>query len=320
MGNCGHNAITEAVNTMGKNRIFYLLALAGGVIFYIAYRQWMGWLLLVVLLCLPALSLLLTLPALFTLKLRLACPEKIPQGTVVMSEVESQCWFPVPIYDCRFEVNHVMTGKRDKCRLGEAFPTEHCGSLICRVEKAWAFDYLGLFRFYLGSLPEAKMTVWPREIPVEEMPRLTQQLPLAWKPKPGGGFSEHHELRLYRPGDHLNQIHWKLSAKTGKLIIREAMIPVNRLATVAISVTGEASRLDEKFGRLLGACRYLLERNIPFQIYAVTGFGGEYLPIDTEQALTEAVERLLEATPAESEQTVPGMGAWIYQIGGNDHE
>ncbi len=305
---------------MGKNRFFYLLALVSGVIFYIAYRQWMGWLLLLAVLCLPALSLLLSLPALFTLKLRTVCSEKIPQGTFVMSELESRCWFPLPIYDCRFEVTHAMTGEKERCRLGDALPTEHCGGLICRVEKAWAFDYLGLFRFYLGSLPEGKMTVWPREISVEEMPKLTQQLPLAWKPKPGGGFSEHHELRLYRPGDHLNQIHWKLTAKTGKLMIREAMIPINRPATVAISVTGDASLLDEKFGRLLGACRYLLERNIPFQIYAVTGNGGEYLPVDTEQELTEAVEMLLSAPPAESEQMPPSMGAWTYQIGGNAYE
>ena len=47
------------------------------------------------------------------------------------------------------------------------------------------------------------------------------------KPKLGGGMAEDYDLREYRPGDMLNSIHWKLSSKTDKLIIREGLIPEN---------------------------------------------------------------------------------------------
>ncbi|MBR2633811.1 MAG: DUF58 domain-containing protein, partial [Lentisphaeria bacterium] len=43
------------------------------------------------------------------------------------------------------------------------------------------------------------------------------------RPKPGGGYGENYEIRQYRPGDNLNQIHWKLSAKVGDLMLREPM-------------------------------------------------------------------------------------------------
>ena len=48
------------------------------------------------------------------------------------------------------------------------------------------------------------------------------------KPKYGGGFSEEHDLRDYRPGDMSNSIHWKLSSKADQLIVREALDQVGK--------------------------------------------------------------------------------------------
>ena len=185
------------------------------------------------------------------------------------------------------------------------------------MEKAWACDYLGLFCFRL-SKPDS-VTVLVRPIPesVQELPRLQRPPVVAWKPKPGGGFAENHELRLYRPGDQLNQIHWKLSAKTGKLIIRESMIPVGQQARICICLAGTGDVLDRKFSRLLGICNYLLQRNIPHEIAAITGAGMVVLPVSSEQELTDAVDTLLMAAPAAQEQQLPYSGSWTYRIGGD---
>ena len=59
--------------------------------------------------------------------------------------------------------------------------------------------------------------------------------------KKGGGFSEFHENREYRPGDSVRDIHWKLSGKTDKLIVRQAMEPVQRRLVLAVETCGSTS-------------------------------------------------------------------------------
>ena len=62
---------------MPGRRICYFLTLLTGFGFYIAYGQWLSALLLAVILGLPWLSLLLSLPAIFTFRLEIAAPERM---------------------------------------------------------------------------------------------------------------------------------------------------------------------------------------------------------------------------------------------------
>ncbi|MBE6946714.1 MAG: DUF58 domain-containing protein [Ruminococcaceae bacterium] len=305
---------------MVKNRICYLACLVGVVIFYLAYRQWLGWLLLVAVLCLPILSLLLSLPALFTLKLEINCPKRLKKGEAECLKIKPRCFFPIPVYDCRAEVTRTITAERFLLRLNDPLPTEHCGILQCSIKKCWAYDYLGLFRFRMRKIAPCRMTVLPQEIPMAALPPRRRGIAQAWKPKPGGGFGENHEIRLYRPGDHLTQIHWKLTAKTNKLMIREPMVPVGRKAAVTMCITGTAEELDVKFGRLLGICNRLLLLNIPHDIYALTAEGLQTFPVEKPQDLSEAVEELLGAGGANEEQGISLPGVWVYRIGGDAGE
>jgi len=70
------------------------------------------------------------------------------------------------------------------------------------------------------------------------------------KPKHGGGYAEEHELREYRPGDMVNSIHWKLSSKTDKVIVREPL--TSQDAKIYIVVTGQSNKA-------LGSARYISE-------------------------------------------------------------
>ena len=301
---------------MWKNRFCYFGALIGGVVFYLANQQWLGWILLLFLLCLPVLSLIMSLPALFTLKLKLRCPGYVLRGEKLVVKVDSRCFFPVPLYSCRVQVYRPLTAEHYRLQQGDNLPTDHCGGLQCSREKAWACDYLGLFRFRLSKPDSVTVLVRPKPDAIQELPRLQRPPAVIWKPKPGGGFAENHELRLYRPGDQLNQIHWKMSAKTGKLIIREPMIPMGQQARICICLAGSGDVLDRKFGQLMGICNRLLQLNIPHEIAAITGDGMVVRPVSSEKELTEAVDTLLMAAPAAREQSLPYSGSWTYRIGG----
>ena len=305
---------------MGKRRLLYILLLLCSVIFYWAYQKWLGWLLLVAVLCLPVLSLVLSLPALFGLKMRMTCPETVLQGDRVCAEVTNRSWFPAPLHECSITVCKPLTKSKTKIKSTDQLSTAHCGKLYCRIEKVGVSDYLGLFQFRLGTDAAAVVTVRPSPVTVTQLPELHQKLTVAWQPKPGGGFAENHEVRLYRPGDNLNQIHWKLSAKTGKLVIREPMIPVGKQAVVGLCLCGSDAELDVKFGRLLGICNHLQEMGMTFDLQAVTGRGVLRYHIGTENDLTAAIDELLGMEPAEAEQVLYDQNARVYWIGGDADE
>lgn len=305
---------------MGKRRFLYLALLFASVVFYWAYQKWLGWLLLVAVLCLPVLSLVLSLPALFSLRMRMTCPSVVLRGDRISADVTNQSWFPTPLHECSITIYKPLTKTTTKIKSADLLPTVHCGKLCCHIEKVCVSDYLGLFRFRLGTDAAATITVRPDPVTVTQLPELQQKLAVAWQPKPGGGFAENHEVRLYRPGDHLNQIHWKLSAKTGKLVIREPMIPAGQHAVVGLSIYGTDGALDIKFGRLLGICTYLQETGMPFDLQAVTGKGIVRYHIVTEDDLTAAIDALLGMEPAQQDQILYEKNARVYWIGGDADE
>lgn len=302
---------------MAKRRILYLIVLFSSVVFYWAYQKWLGWLLLIAVLCLPVLSLVLSLPALFGMRLHMTCPAVVQCGDELYADVTNRSWFPLPMRDYILAISKPLTKMKTILKSADALPATHCGRLNCHIEKVLVSDYLGLFNFRLGTDVSATVTVRPIPLTQIQLPQLTQRLAVAWKPKPGGGFAENHEVRLYRPGDNLNQIHWKLSAKTGKLVIREPMIPAGQKTVVGICLYGSEEELDLKFGKLLGICIQLQEAGMPFEVQAVTARGIVHYPIVTEEDLTEAVDKLLGMEPAAQEQTLTDTTARIYWIGGD---
>ncbi len=307
---------------MFGRRIVYLTVLAGCGVFYIAYGEWMAALLLAVVLGLPWLSLLLSLPAIFTFRAQAQGPEALTVGDFGEAWLLGGSAFPLPPFYGRLRLRRCITGQEQRYRSGEGVPTEHCGGIAVTVEKARVCDYLGLFAFPAKRAGAQTVLVRPRPLPVPDLPEPERRAVPAWRPKAGGGFAENHELRLYRPGDSLNQVHWKLSAKTGQLTVREPMEPLRGLVLLTLTLSGTAQELDRKLGRLLWVGQYLLGRDIPFTLRALTGDGVLSLNVSDLQGLEKAVDTLLCAPAAASGslREQPYAACWRYHIGGQPDE
>ena len=303
---------------MAGRRIIYLMVLAMSILLSLAYQGWMGQLLLGGVILLPILSLAVSLPGMCSTKLHLSGPAYIAPGDTATVRITAEGFFPAPLHRGRIRVTRAITGETWKITEGAPLPTDHCGGLLCVPEKLWVYDCLGLFRMRPRGQLTHTVIVQPQPISPESLPQLHRVLATQYKPKPGGGFGENHELRLFRPGDNLNQIHWKLTAKVGKFIIREPLIPAGQLVQVLIKISGSAPELDKKFGRLLGVGLHLLDAGIPFAICALTGRGTENFPIDTPQALTNAMDALLRSAPAPKNAELPAARKGQYRIGGSD--
>lgn len=306
---------------MAGRRLLYLTALCGGVVFYWAYREWLSFVLLMAVVFLPWLSLLLSLPAMLSCRLRVDCPcrvSKNDEAAVVCTGVDA---LPMSAVRSALEIRNSITGQRWRLPSGRQLPTGHCGALTVQPVRAWVYDYLGLFRLPLGKKQGMTVLVCPQPVPVEPLPDTTRYAASSMRPKPGGGFSEHHELRLYRPGDSLKQVHWKLSAKTGKLIFREAMEPVRGKAALTMVLCGTPEQMDDMLGRLLYMSLHLCEKNIPHEIRCLTGRGMEHFEVDCPEQTQLALDALLCSTPAAAAAAPDfGSSAWRCHIGGGGGE
>lgn len=304
---------------MVYRRLGYLAALEGCLVLYVFYREWMAWLLLLAVACLPLLSLLVSLPAMLTVKTSLRCPTEVTVGQSVRPEVERRCPLPAPQVRCRLKLRHQITGEKETVSLGKQLPIEHCGAVQITPARLWVYDYLGLWRFPCGRKVPQLLTVWPKPVKPETLPKPHLYTASGWKPRPGGGFSENHDLRLYRPGDDLRHIHWKLAAKTGKLVYREPVEPMRKRMIVALELSGEPDALDNKLGQLLWTTDYLLEQNVTHEIRCRTGRGLETYPVADRQSRDAALRALLAAPVWKAEERLSGIPGAFY-IGGDGDE
>ena len=298
------------------------MALMGGGIFYLAYGEWFSFLVLVLLLGLPWLSLVVSLPAMITFRGELGGAALLTQGQ------EGELWllgssrYPIPPFLGRIRLVRAYDGQSRIYDPALGLETEHCGGFAVTVEKLRVCDYLGLFAVPVKGPGSRFLRVRPLGVPVSDPPDLSRIQPRAWIPKPGGGFGENHDLRLYRPGDSRNQIHWKLSAKTGKLIIREPLLPRQERLLLTLTLRGSDQELDRKLGRLLWLGRFLLDQSLAFEIQALTGEGVRSWTVTGETSLDQALDALL-ASPGAKEGSIADYdftASWQYHIGGEPDE
>lgn len=307
---------------MAGHRIVYFAAALCGVMVYVANGAWMTGITLAVILGLPMLSVLVSLPGILTFRMEIEGPEKLPMGE------DGELWllgtspYPMMPFRRRLQMKHLGSGSILPYQPETGIPTVHCGAYQVTAEKCRVCDYLGLVSFPVRRKDRKQVIVRPRALPLQDVPDLSQFVPKVWRPKFGGGYGENHELRLYRPGDSLNQVHWKLSAKTGKLTIREPMEPLRGQLLLTMTLRGTREELDRKFGRLQWLGTYLARKELAFELRVLTGDGVRGFRITSERELSKAVDALLCAPEALvgsiREDRFPA--SWQYHIGGQPDE
>ena len=93
--------------------------------------------LLVTVALLPWFSLLLSLPAMLTVKAEVRCPKTVRLHMPARSSLVVTCPFPLPQLVCRIRLHNSLTGSRFIGTPGELIPSAHCGCMCsampCRI-------------------------------------------------------------------------------------------------------------------------------------------------------------------------------------------
>lgn len=106
--------------------------------------------------------------------------------------------------------------------------SRYCGRIDLNVEKCLVFDW---FDFSYRSIkvntrgnyyiyPQKKKQIWENALDY-----FTEGSDITYKHTRGNDVSEILQIREYRQGDSIKNIHWKLSAKSQNLLVKEADCP-----------------------------------------------------------------------------------------------
>lgn len=100
---------------------------------------------------------------------------------------------------------------------------EHCGRIECAVSSATVTDWLGLWEWPIGHSTPANGIVLPNLTPVRVHPNLWNEIRNEGMTPIGKttGKDENTGIRAYVPGDPVRMIHWKLTEKLDKVMLRE---------------------------------------------------------------------------------------------------
>lgn len=281
------------------NLFYYLLAMAGAYIFSRTYVGWFGEYLLWAVILLPPVLTLLSIPCMRSLRIRCSAPNSVNLGEGAELRIRFSCRRLLPVRICSFtlRVQNVFTGQElvrdmrfalvsDSVSL-VTLDTGSSGMLLCTLENLKAYSYFGLLALRPRESGSVGCIVMPRPEAPGNMDSLEALPPvfLRYRPKPGGGYAEEHELRPYRPGDSVNSIHWKLSSKTDEIIIREPLEPVDEGTAVLLQSFGEAD-----LAHLYWLSLRLCAANIKHSIH----FGGSLsAQVENETDCLRAMRRLL---------------------------
>lgn len=316
---------------MAKRRIIYLVFLAGVFVFHLYYFAWFSWYVLVLALALPIFSLLVSLPAIFKARLEIFLTPSVSRGGKLYLSIHGGSNAP----DIRFRlaIQEKMTGTMsyNNVRLfGDRHEATivpvHCGGLTCQVDRARAYDYLGLFSIPIRLPARSDALVMPVPEAPKELPNLAFFKYRSYHPKNGGGFSEIHDMRDYCPGDSLRDIHWKLSVKTDRLIVREPQEPDKGLVLLTFDLQGPLDRLDSTLDQLMWLSNWLSDQEVEHQVRWLNPRSLEVCSQvigrreDLEELLKDLLQKPIGANmPSISSMSFSGV-SWRCHVGGRGDE
>lgn len=147
----------------------------------------------------------------------------------------------------------------------------YCGRICCKVPYIMLYDCFGVIGIRKKIDSVGYMTVLPdtfeMNLSLVPTPGSIEESELYSQVSPGYDLTEIFQIREYVPGDSPRQIHWKLSSKFDKLIVKDPALPITRNVLVFWERTGESgdyALIDAQAETLVSICRNLLEQSVQF--------------------------------------------------------
>ncbi len=176
-----------------------------------------------------------------------------------------------------------------------------CGRVYVQISRFTLLDYLGLLPMKARVKADARLTILPDLYPMEaDMTARPAYADDGASNRRGEDRSEVYQLREYRPGDDIRQIHWKLSSKLDELILKEASQPESRSLLVFWDkrTGGNPQQMDALAEVVSSAGMALLQSGVPYTLCWTDRDDLQVQDISEENQLLQAIPALVKTRAA----------------------
>lgn len=215
---------------------------------------------------------------------------KIP----LVLKVTNNTRFPVSSLIVEIEYFNTLEKKKNIMKINTpVFPDEtqyltlhisgvHYGTIKMVIKKCKVVDMLKLFKFkvkYPDSekiFKESTFTIVPDYISIDNKIANYSEMGLETdeysKTSKGDDPSEIFDIHEYQDGDKISRIHWKLSAKQNKTMVKDYSLPISNsiLLVLDLSLTNDSDEFLEKYDTLIETAasisNYLILNETPHKV------------------------------------------------------
>lgn len=230
---------------MWKYRVVYIAVILAAGAVYIATNQRQLFMMLIALVAVPIISLGMLLIS--TRKIHIGCElqdacviyqkigmniKSIYKGIFPIGKIRLQAKYENMLFETEEDQIIVLESGADKELYYEMpYVSEDCGRMKMHFSKAVAYDVMGLFAKNIKMKETHDFTIFPEivdmQVSMVNLPNAKNLGDHYDQNKRGQDVTEVFSMREYQDGDSPRSIHWKLSSKLDKLIVREFSHPSN---------------------------------------------------------------------------------------------
>lgn len=287
---------------MFKTWLVYSVTLIGAVVFFLVYKMWASWIILVLLLLLPVFALIMCLLSTFTMKLDIKAPNNAIAGTDTDLSIKVD-GFASAFSFCRFDIlfSDRMAGETKKLRYvihdtgvtKIPVDTKHCGSYTYKITKMRIYDVFGFFHTVKRINKDCEFLIRPQPSIPEVMPDMFGFKAKNLRKSKATG-SDIYDIRDYQPGDPVKTIHWKMSAKKDKLLVKEPLEEYGGHSRLLMRLTHDRDQVDLHLGQIIFTSRYFIEHEVSHKIRIIPPNSREVsFDVESETDLAKAVTAIL---------------------------
>ena len=291
---------------MRRHQMWYGVLVVTAVLLYIVADRGAALVMMAGLVIIPIISALLEMAAMKYMKIDMTCREqcrvhqevplyirmtrgnRIPSGSIFMKLNIHNL-----LYDEKTEKKILLQpAEKNEQEFSYPFEAEMCGAFRMSVQTVEVYDLTGLFCWKREVNLTSEILAHPESLDVNvqvmRRPETEKDGDIYDQNRKGQDVSEVHGLREYIEGDSFGSIHWKLSSKIDKLIVREFSYPANYKTVILYDTMKYADgeeisneRNDAVMALTFALSKSMLEHNLEHSVMQMENGEPRMIPVDS---------------------------------------
>lgn len=248
-----------------KHLLIYFFVCALGYGFYLLFAGYLSFYVLLIILITPFISLIILLLNIHKSNLsfinnKTSLIQNEHTDIQIKKESLSMGYCQLSLFHKKYILKH------DINKIDVSYP--HCGGIHLSINDYRQYDALNIFFFKVKSQQSIDITIFPNDIKYDltyikpTLPKLDEETYSSTQK--GDDPTEIFDIHEYHEGDPLKNIHWKLSLKHQKLLIKENAMPIQQMISIHCLFYDDENDNDLVFRYLHYFCQYLFKHHYVF--------------------------------------------------------